>query len=179
MTKHNPAPPKLSLCPTHEPAFFPFLTPSTTTSQRCHPHHPETEAVRAHLHANQNHHQEEEEEEEDSAGKTRAHAQTTPSPATLTTATATMLALLAVPHHPATATVAIDHPDAMAIQKAIVPDRRDGKTVIDTEREAVTGDARPDVMEQETREKRRERKISPRRRRRSLRLLLRPVVRSL
>jgi hypothetical protein len=91
-----------------------------------------------------------------------------------------MLALpLVVPHLPATAIAAIDHPDAMAIEKAIVPDRRDGKTVIDTEREAVTGDARPDVMEQETREKRRERKISPRRRRRSLRLLLRPVVRNL
>jgi hypothetical protein len=58
-----------------------------------------------------------------------------------------MLHPLAVPHHPATATVAIDHPDAMAIEKAIVPGRRDGKIVIDTEREVVTGDARPDVME--------------------------------
>jgi hypothetical protein len=94
-----------------------------------------------------------------------------------------MLALaLAVLRLPAMVAIdsAIGHPDVMAIEMAIVLDRRDGKTVIDTEREVVTGDARHDVKEEETREKKRERKTSPRirRRRRSPRLLLRPVVRN-
>jgi len=98
------------------------------------------------------------------------------------TATATMLHLLAVPHHPA---IAIDsviaHPDVMAVEIAIVLDRRGETTEIVTEMEG-TGDARLDVMEEVgMRGKRRGRKISPRRRRRrrSPRLLLRPVVRSL
>jgi hypothetical protein len=88
------------------------------------------------------------------------------------------MSLLAVLHRPV---IAIDfvivHPDAMAIETAIVLDHRDGMTVIDTEME-VTGDARPDVMEVEMRGKRKGRKTSPRtkRRRRNPRLLLHPVV---
>jgi hypothetical protein len=170
MTKHNPALPKLSAQLKNQP-FLSFFF-HTHTSQRCHPHHLETEAGRAHPHANQKH-------REGSAGKTRARAQTTASPATLTTATVT--SLLAVLHR---LVIAIDsatvRPDAMAIEMAIVLDHRDGMTVIDTEME-VTGDARPDVREAGMRGKRRGRKTSLRikRRRRSPRLLLRPVVKSL
>lgn len=91
------------------------------------------------------------------------------------------MSLLAVLHRPVIAKDSgIVRLDAMAIGKAIVPDRRDGMTVIDTEMEA-TGDARPNVREAGMRGKRRGRMISPRirRRRRSPRLLLFPVVRSL
>jgi len=177
MTKHNPALPLRALCPSQEPTLPLSFFPHTTTSQRCHPHHPETGAAHAHPHANQNH-------QEASAGKTKAHAQTTPSPATLMTATATMLHLLAVTHRPAIE-IEIDsviaHPDVMAVEMAIVLDRRGETIEIVTEMEG-TEDARLDVMEEiGMRGKRRGRKIGPRtrRRRRSPRLLLRPVARSL
>lgn len=174
MTKHNPAlHPKLSAQLKHQPFLSSSSSSTHHTSQRCHPHHPETEAAHAHPRANQNH-------QEDSAGKTRAHAQTTPSPATLMIATVTMLHLLVVPLHPATAIdIVIARLDVMA-ETAIVLGRRGGTTVIDTEMEG-TGDARPDVREEGMREKRRGRKTSPktRRRRRSPRLLRHPVVRSL
>lgn len=170
----QPCPFKLSAHSKHQPFLFPSSS-TQRTSQRWHPHRPETEAAHAHHHANQN-------RQEDSAGKTRAHAQTTPSLATLTTATAMMLHLLAVPQRPANAIdIVIARPDATGGETAIVLDPREETTAIDTEMEA-TGDARLDVMEEaEMRGKRRGRTISleTRRRRRSLSLLLRPVVRSL
>ena len=98
------------------------------------------------------------------------------------TATATMLHLLAVPHRPAIAIGSvIAHPDVMAAEMAIVLDRRGETTEIVTEMEGTEG-ARLDVrVEAGMRGKRRGRKISPRtrRRKRSPRLLLRPVARSL
>lgn len=175
MMKHNPAlHPKLSAQLKHQPFLSSSSSSTHHTSQRCHPHHPETEVAHAHPRANQNH-------QEDSAGKTKARAQTTPSPATLMIATVTMLHPLAVHHRLAIAIdIVIARPDVMA-ETAIVLGRRGETTVIDTETE-VREDARPDVREEEgMREKRRGRKTGPkiRRRRRSPRLLRHPVVRSL
>lgn len=95
-----------------------------------------------------------------------------------------MLLLLADHLHPATATVVIDHLDAMEAETVIALDHLDETTAIATGIEmgveAVREDAHPDVMEVETTEKRRKRRTNPKikKRRRNPRLLLHPVVQS-
>lgn len=102
----------------------------------------------------------------------------------MTTATAMRLPHLVALHHLATIEIdsAIGHPDAITTATAIAPDHRDGMTAIATEMEEIEDD-HPDAMtEAEMTEKTRERKISPKRRRRTRRrnrkLLLRLAVRN-